>query len=363
MDNSQYGHPSKEWLAYGAAHPELHIDDNALDEKIARDPATYRDTANAAKEEAVRALIAEEKLDEHVLVENYTVPTRDGATIPLRAYRPTTTNPYQPVPAYLYFHGGGMLFGSVDSEDYSCMVWARRLGFAVISVCYRHTPDFQFPTQTNDAWDAFEWVAANAADIGVDPDNIVVGGVSAGGCLTAGVVFREVALAKHEDRKPRVKGQLLVIPWLVHRDVYPTELFAGIEKCSIVQCADAAVLPKSWYDLFTDLLAVKDPKEPIMNVALAADEELRGTPRTAFIVCGWDMLRDEAFILADKLERLGVPTKKHVFPGLPHAFRKYPDLPSSKRWDDRTVESIQWLVNGSARADEPGNWQSEIFDP
>jgi hypothetical protein len=46
-------------------------------------------------------------------------------------------------------------------------------------------------------------------------------------------------------------------------------------------------------------------------------------PRIGFIINGWDMLRDGPHI----------PTKKHVFPGLPHAFRRRPDLPSSKRWD------------------------------
>jgi acetyl esterase/lipase len=190
-----------------------------------------------------------------------------------------------------------MLFGTLDSEDFACATWAHRLGLVVLSVCYRHTPEFVFPTQHNDAWDGFEWVMANAQLLAVDPSKVVVGGISAGGSLTASVLYREVQLAREAGRPVRVKGQLLVVPWLVHRDAYPFHLFAAREKASLVQCAAAPILPKQRYDLFTDLLNIRDPREPLMNVGLAGEEELEGVPRTAFMVNGWGPLRDEASFL------------------------------------------------------------------
>ncbi|KAH8881500.1 alpha/beta-hydrolase, partial [Thozetella sp. PMI_491] len=277
-----------------------------------------------------------------VVTTDHTVLTRDGAAIPLRSYRPAAVDPAKPLPAYIYFHGGGMMFGSIETEDYAGAFISSRSGFQVLHVEYRHTPEFTHPTALNDAWDTFEWVNANATALAVDPANLLVGGVSAGGCLTASVVFQEVALARKEDRPVRIKGQLLVIPWLVHRDVYPYELFASKDKCSIVQCAETSILPSAVYNRFTDIFDVKDPAEPLMNVGLASLEDLEGMPRAAFIVSGWDMLRDEAFILAEKLEKLGVPTKKHIFTGLPHAFRKWAALESSKRYDDLTIESLKW---------------------
>ena len=39
-----------------------------------------------------------------------------------------------------------------------------------------------------------------------------------------------------------------------------------------------------------------------------------------------------------------MPVKIHVFPGVPHAFRRFDDLKSSKRWDEVTVESIKWAL-------------------
>lgn len=39
-----------------------------------------------------------------------------------------------------------------------------------------------------------------------------------------------------------------------------------------------------------------------------------------------------------------MPVKFHVFPGVPHAFRRFNDLKSSKRWDEVTVESLKWAL-------------------
>lgn len=59
---------------------------------------------------------------------------------------------------------------------------------------------------------------------------------------------------------------------------------------------------------------------------------------------------------------LSAPTKKHVFPGLPHSFTKYPDLPSSRRFNELVVESVRWCLEPSPRADEPGRWEVEVPD-
>lgn len=53
------------------------------------------------------------------------------------------------------------------------------------------------------------------------------------------------------------------------------------------------------------------------------------------------------------------PTKKHVFPGLPHAFTRYYDLPSRERFDELMVESIRWCWNDGRQGDHPGVWEVE----
>lgn len=367
MDNSRFGTPSKEWMAYGEAHPELDINSDGFKDSIFPTPKALRAAANAAKEAASLALFVRDGLSAKVSITKHDIPTRDDSSIPMRTYRPAGLDASRVLPAYVYYHGGGMLFGTPDGEAYSCATWADQLGsaagteaVAIIHVCYRHTPEHTHPRQHDDAWDAFEWIVNNASSLGVDPTRLVVGGVSAGGSLTASVVFREVGAAKREGRAVRIQGQLLIIPWLVHRDAYPLEMFADRDRASVVQCEGSPTLPRPRYDMFTDLCKVEDCRDPLMNVGLATEEDIRGTPRTAIVAAGYDMLRDEAFIYAEKLERLGCPTKKHIFPGLPHAFRKYPDLPSSKRWDELTLEGIQWCLDSSAEGHAAGDWRVEV---
>ncbi|KAK0743264.1 Alpha/Beta hydrolase protein [Schizothecium vesticola] len=389
MDNSHLGQPSPEWVAYGMANPHLNI--NAAADEGVPDPITIRDQANKAKEASVRILLSKTGLNTRVSTTDHHALARDGARLPIRAYQsiqppspspratePTTAEPLsQPshplAAALLYYHGGGMLLGSLSTEDYLCSTWADALGpdVVIISVCYRHTPENTFPTQQHDACDAFEWVVDHANLLGLDTTKIVIGGVSSGGGLAAGVLQAE--LQRHRTRpghgtsadgKIRIRGQILAMPWLVHRDAYPLEKWSGggrEDRCSVVQCRNAPIMCARKYGLFTDLLRVEDGGKGF-SVGLATREELEGTPPTAVVACGWDMLRDEAMDFAGRMEAAGASTKKHVFPGLPHSFTKYPDLPSSRRFNELIVESVRWCLEPNPQADKPGRWEMEMPD-
>lgn len=323
MDNSHLGQPSPEWVAYGTANPHLNIN-GAADEGIP-DPVTIRDQANKAKEASVRALLSGTGLNSRVSTADYHALARDGARIPIRAYR--STQPLSPSPratehtiaeplsaaAFLYYHGGGMLLGSLSTEDYLCSTWADALGpdVVILSVCYRHTPEHPFPTQHHDAWDAFEWVVDHAGALGLDTAKIVIGGVSSGGGLAAGVLQAELKRHRtqpgHADDRIRIRGQILAMPWLVHRDAYPLEEWAGRgreDRCSVVQCRNAPIMCAKKYGLFNDLLRVDDGGKGF-SVGLATREELEGTPLTVVVACGWDMLRDEAMEFAGRVEAVG----------------------------------------------------------
>ena len=304
MDNSRYGGPSQEYLAFHQANPQLDaLHDNHAGQGM-ENPALLRESVNSTREDLAKQLYAQHGLDKSLTTTDYTVTTRDGTPLPLRSYRPAAVNADARIPACLHFHGGGMMFGSIGSEHFYCGQMCSDTGYQILHVEYRHTPAFTHPTALHDAWDTFEWVIVHADELAIDPAKLVVGGVSAGGCLTSSVVYQEVALARSQQRPLRVRGQLLAIPSLIYRDVYPYELFASRDVCSMVECADSAILPIRMYDTYTDTHAVRDVNDRLMNVGLASQDELRGMPPTVIVACGWDMLRDEAFIFADKLEKL-----------------------------------------------------------
>ena len=116
-----------------------------------------------------------------VRVENLAIPARDGHTLPARLFAPS----HDALPVLMYFHGGGFTIGSVASHDTLCRELAHLAHCAVISVDYRLAPEFKFPTASNDAWDAVQWLAAQGKTLGLDTQRLAVGGDSAGGTLAA----------------------------------------------------------------------------------------------------------------------------------------------------------------------------------
>ncbi|KAI2472662.1 alpha/beta-hydrolase [Annulohypoxylon bovei var. microspora] len=345
MDFSQWGNPSKEWLAFAAANSVmLNISEDHLP------PLQQQANANKARMMMSKHLVQSTGLSKLVATQDHTVTTRDGQSITVRSYRPVLLG-YKSLPGYVYYHGGGFIFGTLDSELFNCSWMAHSLSITVVHVCYRHTPQVKGLTPWHDAMDGFEWVATHTDTLGIDPSRIVVGGTSAGGSLTAYVVQRELLRARETGTANRVRGQVLGIPTVVHWKVFPFHLFADKEKTSMVQCKDAAILNQKRVEQFSGLLddVDVDPSNLAWSPALADEEDLKGMPQTAFLVSGRDPLRDEALWYATRLKNAGVRTNVHIFPGLPHAFHAFLQLPSHKRWNEALLGCLRW-----AAADEDG---------
>jgi len=97
-------------------------------------------------------------------VEDLRVPARDGASIGARLYTPIEPHWAEPLPALVYFHGGGFTIGSVATHDALCRMFARDARCAVLSVDYRLAPEHRFPTAVHDAFDALRWLRDTRAN-------------------------------------------------------------------------------------------------------------------------------------------------------------------------------------------------------
>ena len=94
-----------------------------------------------------------------------------------RLYRPARPGPH---PIVAYFHGGGWVLGSLDSDDPLCRDLCVRSDAIIVSVNYRHAPEARFPAAADDAFAAVQWIAANANELGGIPGQLAVAGWSAG---------------------------------------------------------------------------------------------------------------------------------------------------------------------------------------
>jgi acetyl esterase len=141
--------------------------------------------------------------DELGRVENLSIPG-PGGKIPVRLYAAEHGGLR---PALVYFHGGGFVFGNLDSHDAVCRALAKASGAVVIAVDYRLAPEHKFPAAVDDSYAATVWVAANAERLGIDASRVAVGGDSAGGNLAT-----VVAVRCRDAGGPALAAQLLIYP-------------------------------------------------------------------------------------------------------------------------------------------------------
>ncbi|WP_324603690.1 alpha/beta hydrolase fold domain-containing protein [Streptomyces sp. SPB78] len=100
--------------------------------------------------------------------------------------------------------------------------WTRDLGIGIVSVEYRLAPEHPDPAPVEDCYAGLVWTAEHAAELGFDPERIIIGGGSAGGGLAAGV-----ALAARDRGGPALLGQLLMCPMLDDRNDTPSAVQMG----------------------------------------------------------------------------------------------------------------------------------------
>src|SRR5258708_23048683 len=123
-----------------------------------------------------------------VTVTNRTIPGPSGASR-VRLYRPDSAAAEAKLPALVFAHGGGWVFGNLDSHDVLCAQLAIGAGIAVFAIDYRLAPEARFPGAFDDVVAGLKWVATHGASIGIDANKLAIGGDRAGGNPRAAVAL------------------------------------------------------------------------------------------------------------------------------------------------------------------------------
>ena len=96
----------------------------------------------------------------------------------------------RPFPLIFWIHGGAWMMGIKDWDNVKYLV---RHGYAIASIDYRITPEDRFPAQIQDCNAALNFILAHATNYGINPNQLIVAGGSAGGHLAL-----LLGLARHE---------------------------------------------------------------------------------------------------------------------------------------------------------------------
>jgi acetyl esterase/lipase len=305
-----------------AHHPNL---DPELRAAIEQNQLPVLDLPNVSPEElgGIRAqinafLAAAPPAGTDVVIEDRHVPGPDGAPdVRVRIYRPPGEGADRP--ALYWIHGGGMIIGVPEIDDAMIIGYVEQLGVVVVSVDYRLAPEHPHPAPVEDCYAGLVWTAKAAAELGIDPTRLAVGGASAGGGLAAATV-----LLARDRGGPDVAFQLLVCPMLDDRNITP----------SSHEFTDAVVWRRAdnlfgWKALLGDRMGTDDVP-PYAAPARAAD--LSGLPPAFIDVGELEVFRDEDMDYALRLARAGVSTEFHLYPGAFHGFDGMaPEAELSKR--------------------------------
>jgi acetyl esterase len=223
--------------------------------------------------------------------------------IPVRSYQAIEAK--HPLPILVFYHGGGMVIGTLDSYDTLCRQLASQSECIVVSVDYRLAPEYKFPTAVNDAYAALEWTLSHAHNFGGDPSNIAVGGDSAGGNLAA-----VVAIMARDHSLNAIKFQLLIYPATApHANSASHFTFAKnyfLERDTVL-----------WFH--NSYIQSDKDREDFRYAPLIADS-LRNLPPALVIVAAYDTLRDEGVAYAERLQESGVSVELQEYDGMFHPF-------------------------------------------
>ena len=245
-----------------------------------------------------------------VKVIDRTIPGPSGE-LPVRIYRPATAAADAKLPGLVYAHGGGWVFGSLDSHDVLCAQLAIEAGIVVFAVDYRLAPEARFPGAFDDMVAGLKWVAAHGASIDIDATRLAIGGDSAGGNLAAAV-----SIWARDHGGPKLRLQLLAYP--------VTDAVARAE--SYRRYEDGYGLNAATMEWFFDHYTPDKSTRNDWRVSPLRAKSLAGLAPALVITAGYDPLRDEGRAYAARLHQEGTQADLMEFGGMLHGFLSSPML-------------------------------------
>lgn len=221
--------------------------------------------------------------------------------VPCRAYLPSGA-----VGTLVYLHGGGFVFGDLDTHDAQARRLANRTGRAVVSVDYRRPPEHRFPAAPDDVDRVVRRLRASGGGHHLPGGPLAVLGDSAGGNLALVAALRNPGA---------FAALVLVYPFLD-----PTTGSAGY-RSQENRGLTGAEARWYWHQYAAHPDDLRDP-----DVAPLLAGSLAGLPPTLVQAAEHDALVSENESLAHRIEADGGLVTLTTYPGLVHGFWRHPQL-------------------------------------
>ncbi len=205
--------------------------------------------------------------------------------------------------ALLHFHGGVFVAGSLRTHRALGSEIAARSGATVFMLDYRLAPEHQYPAAFDDCLAAYQALLAK----GYLPEQIVLGGDSAGGALVLALL-----VALRDRNIPLPAATIMISPF-----VDMTLCGNSFEKNKTRDPMLTKEILQRGADAYRGNIQSADAR---ISPVLA---ELEGLPPTLIQVGSEEVLLDDSSQLAKHLERSGVKVEHHVYVGMWHNFQMF----------------------------------------
>ncbi|ROT42214.1 carboxylesterase A [Sodiomyces alkalinus F11] len=231
--------------------------------------------------------------------------------------------------ALINFHGGGFLLGSGTDDARWVAAVQDTFDAVVFSVEYRLAPGYPYPTPVEDCVDSILQLRERAEEFGIDPDNIILSGFSAGAtlALSSWVILQDPSRWRYEmppslpagEALDSIAGMVLFYPpldWTISRS-------EKRERSSKPE----ETLPSSMTDLFDacyihPYIPHAQRHDPRLSPGLMPAEMMNKLPPLHLCLCEHDMLLAEGLYFADRAKEAGRVVTSRVVPGQKHAWDK-----------------------------------------
>ncbi|MFC9248488.1 alpha/beta hydrolase fold domain-containing protein [Streptomyces sp. NPDC057136] len=239
-----------------------------------------------------------------VRVEERQVPGPDGAPdITVLILSPVEDR--GPKGGIVHIHGGGMVMGGRRDHLTRLLPHVIDGNAVVVSVEYRLAPEHPDPAPVEDCYAGLAWTAKNAAELGIDPERLLITGISGGGGLAAGA-----ALLARDRAFPALSHQVLICPMLDDR--FETHSSRMVDSDGV-------------WDRYSNLYAwtavlgkQRGGPDVSQYAAPARAEDLSRLPRTYIDTGSAEGFRDEILVYAGRLSEAGVSVDLHMWGGAFH---------------------------------------------
>lgn len=260
-----------------------------------------------------------------VVVSKIKIPGKNGNIPALVVCKKGVT---EPAPGVLWIHGGGYATGMKEMLYMGRGIdLALRHGAVVISPSYTLSFKAPYPAAIDDCYDVLKYIKEHTAKLGIRDDQIMVGGESAGGGLTA-----SLCMMARDRKEVNIAYQMPLYPML---DDHDTES----SRDNHAKVWNTRRNHMAWR-MYLKGIADKDVS---VYAAPARQTDYSGLPPAYTFVCTAEPFYCETMTFIDNLKKAGVEAAVDVYEGLYHAFdMNSPKLDISKEAIERFNERFAY---------------------